>query len=230
MLMKKQLVIFDLDGTILYTVPDIAAATNQALAACGYPTHSETDIASFIGNGINKLFERALPEEVRSQEEVLRIRSLFIPYYLEHCADKTRPFPGIPELLRKICSAGIKTAVASNKYHPATVKLVRYFFPDIPFCAIFGEREGVPRKPDPTVVWDILRQAGIQYPADSGDTDGRKYVLYVGDSGVDMQTAVNAGVEATGVTWGCRTREELSSFNPAHIADSPSQIAGLLGL
>ena len=118
--MQKKLVIFDLDGTLLYTVPDIAAATNQALAACGYPVHtnqalaacgypvhSETEIASYIGNGINKLFERALPEEARSQEEVLRIRSLFLPYYNEHCADATRPFDGIPELLAGICRRGI---------------------------------------------------------------------------------------------------------------------------
>ena len=219
----KKLVIFDLDGTLLYTVPDIAAATNQALAACGYPVHSETDIASFIGNGINKLFERALPENARSQEEVLRIRSLFLPYYGEHCADMTRPFDGIPELLTGICRHGIKVAVASNKYHPATVKLIQHFFPETPFCAVFGEREGVPRKPEPMIVWDILRKAGI-----SVSDDGRESVLYVGDSGVDMQTAANAGLEAVAVTWGCRTREELASYSPAHIVDRPEQIADIL--
>ena len=131
---------------------------------------SETEIASYIGNGINKLFERALPEEARSQEEVLRIRSLFLPYYGEHCADMTRPFEGIPELLSDICRRGIKVAVASNKYHPATVRLMRHFFPEIPFCAVFGEREGVPRKPEPVIVWDILREAGIHCPAADGQT------------------------------------------------------------
>ena len=221
--MQKKLVIFDLDGTLLYTVPDIAAATNQALAACGYPVHSETEIASYIGNGINKLFERALPEEARSQEEVLRIRSLFLPYYNEHCADATRPFDGIPELLAGICRRGIKVAVASNKYHPATVKLMQHFFPEIPFCAVFGEREGVPRKPEPAIVWDILRVTGI-----SVSGDGRESVLYIGDSGVDMQTAANAGIEAVAVTWGCRTREELASCSPAHIVDRPEQIADIL--
>ena len=204
--------IFDLDGTLLYTVPDIAAATNQALAACGYPVHSEEEIASYIGNGINK-------EEARSQEEVLRIRSLFLPYYGEHCADMTRPFEGIPELLSDICRQGIKVAVASNKYHPATVRLMRHFFPEIPFCAVFGEREGVPRKPEPVIVRDILREAGIHCPEE---------VLYIGDSGVDMQTAANAGLEAVAVTWGCRTREELASYSPAHIVDRPSQIADIL--
>lgn len=241
----KKLVIFDLDGTLLYTVPDIAAATNQALAACGYPVHSETDIASFIGNGINKLFERALPENARSQEEVLRIRSLFLPYYGEHCADMTRPFDGIPELLAGICRHGIKVAVASNKYHPATVRLMQHFFPEIPFCAVFGEREGVPRKPEPEIVWDILRVAGISFP-DPGHSpsltaaslrtgpaigtadDGRGSVLYIGDSGVDMQTAANAGLEAVAVTWGCRTKEELAAYYPAHIVDRPEQIADIL--
>lgn len=221
--MQKKLVIFDLDGTLLYTVPDIAAATNQALAACGYPVHSEKEIASYIGNGINKLFERALPEEARNKEEVLRIRSLFLPYYGEHCADMTRPFDGIPELLAAICRRGIKVAVASNKYHPATVKLMQHFFPEIPFCAVFGEREGVPRKPEPAIVWDILRVAGI-----SVSGDGRESVLYIGDSGVDMQTAANAGIEAVAVTWGCRTREELASCSPAHIVDRPEQIAEIL--
>lgn len=220
---EKKLVIFDLDGTLLYTVPDIAAATNQALAACGYPVHSEKEIASYIGNGINKLFERALPEEARNKEEVLRIRSLFLPYYGEHCADMTRPFDGIPELLAAICRHGIKVAVASNKYHPATVKLMQHFFPEIPFCAVFGEREGVPRKPEPAIVWDILRVAGI-----SVSGDGRESVLYIGDSGVDMQTAANAGIEAVAVTWGCRTREELASCSPAYIVDRPEQIAEIL--
>lgn len=225
----KTTIIFDLDGTILYTVPDIAAATNQALAACGYPTHSEEIIASFIGNGINKLFERALPQEYRSQEEVLRIRSLFLPYYNEHCADMTHPFDGIPELLRQLRDAGMRLAVASNKYHPATVKLIRHFFPEIPFRAVFGEREGVPRKPDPTIVWDILRAAEVHCPANGDTLDERAEVLYVGDSGVDMQTAINAGLEAVGVTWGCRTREEVASYSPAHIVDSPSQITGIVG-
>lgn len=217
----KSLVIFDLDGTLLYTVPDIAAATNHALSACGYPIHSEKEIASFIGNGINKLFERALPEGYKTAEEVLRIRKHFISYYDIHCTDMTRPFSGIPELLRRLQDAGIMVAVASNKYQKATSMLISRFFPGIRFTAVFGEREGVPRKPDPTIVYNILKQAEIE--------DSRKAeVLYVGDSGVDMQTCINAGLEAVGVTWGCRTREELASYSPAHIVDSPSEIWDLL--
>ena len=109
---------------------------------------------------------------------------------------------------------------------------MRHFFPEIPFCAVFGEREGVPRKPEPVIVWDILREAGIHCPAVDGPgrnfPDERPSVLYVGDSGVDMQTATNAGIEAVAVTWGCRTREELASYSPAYIVDRPSQIADIL--
>lgn len=216
----KQLVIFDLDGTLLYTVPDIAAATNHALTACGYPTHDEKAIASFIGNGINKLFERALPDGHKDMEEVLRIRRHFVEYYDVHCADMTRPFPGITELLESMQADGVMVAVASNKYQKATSLLIGRFFPAIRFTAVFGEREGVPRKPDPAIVRDILTAAGI---SDSGKGD----VLYIGDSGVDMQTCINAGIEAVGVTWGCRSREELAEFSPAHIVDHPSGILSI---
>ncbi len=220
-MIMKSLVIFDLDGTLLYTVPDIAAATNHALSECGYPLHSEKDIASFIGNGINKLFERALPEGYKTTEEVLKIRKHFVSYYDIHCTDMTRPFSGIPELLRRLQDAGIMVAVASNKYQKATSILIGKFFPEINFAAVFGERDGVPRKPDPAIVSDILEKAGI-------DNSMKGNVLYVGDSGVDMQTCINAGLEAVGVTWGCRTREELASYSPAHIVDSPSEIWDLL--
>lgn len=217
----KSLVIFDLDGTLLHTVPDIAAATNHALSRCGYPVHSEKKIASFIGNGINKLFERALPEGQKTMEEVLRIRRHFIEYYDIHCADMTRPFPGIPELLKELQAMGVSMAVASNKYQKATSMLISRFFPEIRFAAVFGERDGVPRKPDPAIVYDILKEAKIE--------DSRKAeVLYIGDSGVDMQTCINAGLEAVGVTWGCRTREELAEYSPAHIVDYPSAILEFL--
>ena len=220
-MIMKSLVIFDLDGTLLYTVPDIAAATNHALSECGYPLHSEKDIASFIGNGINKLFERALPEGYKTTEEVLKIRKHFVSYYDIHCTDMTRPFSGIPELLRRLQDAGIMVAVASNKYQKATSILIGKFFPEINFAAVFGERDGVPRPPAPAIVSDILEKAGI-------DNSMKGNVLYVGDSGVDMQTCINAGLEAVGVTWGCRTREELASYSPAHIVDSPSEIWDLL--
>lgn len=216
--MKKQLVIFDLDGTLLDTVADLANATNQALELCGYPTHPVDAYYKFVGNGINKLFARALPAEESNEENVLRIRSLFIPYYNEHNADCSRPYSGITELLETLQAEGLQLAVASNKYQEATLKLVHHFFPTIRFAAIYGQREDVPIKPAPDIVYDILRDTGI----------AKEATLYVGDSGVDMQTAMNAGVESVGVTWGFRSEEELRENKAAHVVNSANDIYTIL--
>ena len=216
--MSKQLAIFDLDGTLLDTVADLANATNQALAKCGYPTHPTEAYYRFVGNGINKLFARALPEEARTEENVQRIRTLFIPYYNEHNADDSHPYPGIVELLTQLQSQGIQLAVASNKYQQATAKLVGHFFPNIRFAAVYGQREGVPIKPDPTFVNDILSETGISHA----------HTLYIGDSGVDMQTARNASVESVGVTWGFREEEELRTNGATHIIHNAKDILKLV--
>ena len=154
----KKLVIFDLDGTLLNTIADLAQSTNHALAALGYPTHEEQEYNFMVGNGINKLFERALPEGEKTEENVLRIRKEFVPYYDQHNADKSRPYPGITELLTELQTKGVQLAVASNKYQAATEKLIAHYFPTIRFIAVFGQREGVNVKPDPTVVYDILQR------------------------------------------------------------------------
>ena len=167
-----------------------------------------------VGNGINKLFERALPEGEKSEENVLRVRKEFVPHYDRHNADKSRPYPGIPELLEQLQLQGLQIAVASNKYQAATQKLIAHYFPKIDFVAIFGQREGVNVKPDPTIVEDILSIAKVD----------KKDVLYVGDSGVDMQTAVNSGVTSIGVTWGFRDRKELLANGAQYIADEPYEI------
>lgn len=215
----KQLVIFDLDGTLLDTVADLANATNQALQQCGFPTHPVEAYYQFVGNGINKLFYRALPAEHRTEEEVQRIRSLFLPYYNVHNADCSRPYPGIVELLRTLQEEGVMLAVASNKYHEATLKLVHHFFPDIRFAAIYGQREGVPIKPAPDVVHDILHDTGL----------GAWQALYVGDSGVDMLTARHAEVESVGVTWGFRSEAELCEYGAVHIVHEANEVLGCLG-
>ena len=210
----KKLIIFDLDGTLLNTIADLASATNHALAANGYPQHATEEYRFFVGNGINKLFERALPDGEKTETNVLRIRQSFIPYYDVHCADLTRPYPGIPELLNTLQQKGIQIAVASNKYQRATGKLIPHFFPDIRFTAILGQREGIPRKPDPQIVHEIIKLAGVQ-PED---------VLYVGDSNVDMQTALHAKVDGIGVTWGFRPRTELEEEHPFAIIDKASDL------
>lgn len=214
----KKLVIFDLDGTLLNTIADLAAATNQALQQEGFPTHETDAYRFFVGNGINKLFERALPEQERTEKNILKIRSLFIPYYDVHNADLSRPYAGIPELLAALQQKGIMLGVASNKYQAATQKLIAHYFPNISFVEVLGQREGIPAKPDPSIVNDILAKAGVE----------REEVLYVGDSNVDMQTAHNAGVTAVGVAWGFRPRTELEALHPAHILEKAEDLLPLL--
>ena len=214
----KKLVIFDRDGTLLNTIADLAKSTNYALNKLGYPTHEVEAYNFMVGNGINKLFERALPKGEKTEENVLRVRKEFIPYYDQHNADDSCPYPGISGLLSKLQSAGIQIAVASNKYQAATQKLIARYFSDIRFTAVFGQREGVNVKPDPSIVFDILKLANVE----------KEEVLYVGDSGVDMQTAANAGVTACGVTWGFRPRAELEQFHPAHIVDSADEIMAFI--
>lgn len=214
----KKLIIFDLDGTLLNTIADLAAATNQALQHYGYPTHDTDAYRFFVGNGINRLFERALPEGERTEENILKIRSQFVPYYDIHNADLSRPYPGMTELLATLQQKGVMIAVASNKYQAATRKLVAHYFPDIHFVEILGQREGIPTKPDPGIVYDIIAKAGVQ----------KEEVLYVGDSNVDMQTAHNAGVTAVGVAWGFRPKAELEALHPAHIIEKAEELLPLL--
>lgn len=210
----KKLVIFDLDGTLLNTIADLANSTNYALKVLGYPIHEPDKYNFMVGNGINKLFERALPDGEKTEENVLRVRQEFVPYYDQHNADKSRPYPGVTELLETLQTAGMQLAVASNKYQTATEKLIAHYFPNIKFTAVFGQREGIPVKPDPIIVKEILQIAKVQ----------EEETLYVGDSGVDMQTTINAGVTSCGVTWGFRPRTELESFHPDHIVDNAEEI------
>ena len=152
----KKLVIFDLDGTLLNTIADLAHSTNYALNKLGYPTHDIEKYKLYGWETVStSIFERALPEGEKTEENVLRVRKEFIPYYDVHNADDSRPYPGISELLSYLQSEGIQLAVASNKYQAATEKLIAYYFPKIRFTAVFGQREGVNVKPDPAVVFDI---------------------------------------------------------------------------
>ena len=213
----KKLVIFDLDGTLLDTIADLAAAANHALQKAGFPVYDTETLRTFVGNGISKLLERALPEWARTAENVERLRTDFVPYYDAHNAEQSKPYSGVAELLLRLQERGMMLAVASNKYQAATEKLVAHYFPAIRFVKVMGQREGVPVKPDPTIVFDIMEAAGV----------GKEDVLYVGDSGVDMQTAHNAGVDAVAVSWGFRPRTELEAFRPLAIIDRAEELADL---
>ena len=214
----KKLIIFDLDGTLLNTIADLAMATNHALQQLGYPTHDTDTYRFFVGNGINKLLERSLPEAEKNEANVMRLRSHFLPFYDKHNADLSTPYPGIPELLQTLQLKGMKIAVASNKYQSATVKLILHYFPNIQFVEVLGQREGIAVKPDPSIVFDILRKAEVD----------KEEVLYVGDSNVDMQTALNAGVDAIGVSWGFRPRTELEAFHPLAVIDKTDELLNYL--
>lgn len=214
----KKLVIFDLDGTLLNTIADLAACTNHALAECGFPTHPESAYKLMVGGGIRKLFERALPDEMKTPQNIERLQSVFVPYYDKHGSELSSPYPGITDLLADLQRMGLATAVASNKYDRATRRLAERYFPDAGFSVVSGNREGVPVKPDPAIVRDILTATGY-LPDDT---------LLVGDSGIDMQTAANAGVQAVGVTWGFRPRSELERYSPAHIIDDPAELIAIL--
>lgn len=214
----KRLVIFDLDGTLLNTIADLTVAVNYALDRCGYPSQPMEAIQRMVGDGIMKLIERAMPEEERTAEKLAIMRSHFLPYYESHNAELSKPYEGIAELLTELKKRGVGMAVASNKYQAATRKLIPHYFPGIPFSPILGQREGVPAKPNPQIVEEILAQTGV----------ARDEVLYVGDTNVDMLTAKAAEVDCVAVSWGFRPVAELSEHNPLAIIDNPLQLLDYL--
>lgn len=211
------ILIFDLDGTLLNTIDDLGYACNYALAQTGFPTHPIEAYPAMVGNGISNLIRRALPEAERNDETVARLREFFVPYYNEHNCDQTRPYDGIPQLLSTLRAKGHTLAVASNKYQAATEKIVRHFFPDTFYC-ILGERDGIPRKPDPQIVADIL----------SAVASKASLPLYIGDSLVDRDTALNARVPFVACSWGFVPRERLIEAGVTTLIDRPEELLSLL--
>lgn len=210
------IIIFDLDGTLLNTIDDLGYACNYALEKTGYPTYPISAYPAKVGNGINNLIRRALPEAERTEENIRRVRAYFVPYYNDHNCDYTRPYDGMPEVLKQLKAQGHQLAVASNKYQAATEKIVNHFFPDL-FDVILGEREGVERKPNPQIVLDILSTLNIKHST----------LLYLGDSLVDFETAKNAGVPFVACSWGFVKREQLLEAGIRCIVDQPKEIITL---
>lgn len=209
------LIIFDLDGTLLNTIDDLGHACNHALTQSGFPTHAIEDYPSLVGNGVKNLIRRSLPENERTEENVERVYTAFIPYYDAHNADYTRPYDGVMELLQTLKKRGHTLAVASNKYQAATEKIVNQLFPGI-FEVVLGEREGIARKPDPQIVYDIFQATRT--------TPNALATLYVGDSLVDMETAKNANVPFVACSWGFVSREALMKASATHIIDYPAEL------
>lgn len=212
----KTLVIFDLDGTLLNTISDLGNACNYALKKKGLLEHPLSSYNYMVGNGVRKLMERAAPDA--SEGMIDSLLCDFREYYDIHCTDTTKPYTGIPELLRTLQQKGVNLAVASNKYHSAAEKIVRHFFPDIHFLEIRGEQAGIPKKPDPSIIFALL----------SSHPTPKQEVLMVGDSGVDMETARRACIDSVGVTWGFRPVSELRKACADNIASSPADILEMI--
>lgn len=210
------LIIFDLDGTLLNTIDDLGHACNHALMQSGFPMHAIEEYPALVGNGVKNLIRRALPENERTEENVERVYTAFVPYYDAHNADYTCPYEGIVELLQNLKQAGHTLAVASNKYQAATEKIVNQLFPGI-FDVILGEREGIARKPDPQIVYDIFRMTNHTSNTTSS-------VLYVGDSLVDMETAQNAQLPFIACSWGFVSRQQLLQAGATQIIDYPAEL------
>lgn len=216
-------IIFDLDGTLLNTIDDLGYACNYALEKTGYPTYPIEAYPAKVGNGINNLIRRALPESERTEDNILRVRAHFVPYYDAHNCDYTRPYEGIPELLATLKAQGHQLAVASNKYQAATEKIVNHFFPGI-FDVILGEREGIERKPNPQIVFDILDRLRLKEKRSASPERIKTELLYVGDSLVDRETARNANVPFVACSWGFVSRAQLIEAGVGRIIDKPQDL------
>lgn len=214
----KTLVIFDLDGTLLNTIEDLGHAANYALEKHGFATHTIASYPFLVGNGVRRLITRVLPEDHRNDTTVDLLLKDFLEFYDEHCCDCTKPYTDIPELLTNLRERDVRVAVASNKYHSAVEKIISHYFPEIDFVAVEGQKEGVNIKPDPSVVFSILAKARVP----------KREVLYVGDSGVDMETARRACVDSVGVTWGFRPEKELVEYYANSIIHQPATLLDML--
>ena len=206
--------IFDLDGTLLDTLTDLAASCNFALRTHGMPEHSIDDVRRFVGNGVRKLMERAIPEG-EANPDFEATYATFREHYMHHSLDTTKPYPAIMETLAELKARGCRLAVVSNKMMAATVELCKHFFPDTIEVAIGeNEAEGICKKPAPDTVYAALRKLGVN----------KDDAVYVGDSDVDIQTAANSGLPCISVLWGFRDRDFLIQHGAKTFISAPSEL------
>lgn len=207
-------IIFDLDGTLIDSLEDIADAMNNGLVKMGYAPHSVEAYKKMVGNGAMKLCERALENYTDYNEKTETLCSLFSEYYSEHCTDKSLPYEGIPYLISELKNNHIKLAVASNKPDGFTKSIINQMFPEDSFSIVLGKRQNREAKPAPDIILDILNELELS----------KEDVILAGDSDVDIMTAANAGIKSIGCTWGFRTEEELTAAGADFIVNSPEEI------
>ena len=212
--MRYQTYVFDLDGTLLDTLGDLAASTNYALRTHGMPEHSLDDVRRFVGNGVRVLMERAVPQGAENPQFEAAFQT-FRTHYMQHSLDTTKPYDGILETLEALKAEGCRLAVVSNKMMAATQELCRHFFRDTIEVAI-GEHEaqGIRKKPAPDTVNEAFRQLGV----------GKERAVYVGDSDVDILTARNCGLPCISVLWGFRDRDFLIQHGAETFISAPSEL------
>lgn len=211
----KKLFVFDLDGTLVNSVYDIADALNACLAQLGKAGYPVEDYYRMVGDGMQMLCRRALPEG--TQEEVDRLVAMYSRRYRENCCVRTKPYPGIPELLQKL-HQGAKLAILSNKPHDQTLAVVGTLLPGIEFFCVRGQSDAFPRKPDPAALCDLMDMSGVS----------AEETVYIGDSDVDVYFGKNAGVQTVGVSWGFRGEEELRSAGADHVVRDIRQLEKIL--
>ncbi len=222
---KIKLAVFDLDGTLVNSLEDLACSANEALAQLGFCVHEIPEYRYFVGNGAAKMAERILPEAYRTQENIDKALELFSRAYSKRYKEKTRPYDGIEDTLRRLRAAGVITAVASNKPDEFTQRIVSELLGGLIDIAM-GKKPELEKKPDPGIVSELRRQAAELL----GTAPENDEIIFIGDSSVDIETAHNAGVKSIGCTWGFRTEDELVKSGADHIAHSPDEICDIINL
>jgi phosphoglycolate phosphatase len=216
--MVYKALIFDLDGTLLNTLDDLGNAMNRVLAKEGFPLHPVDAYRYFVGDGVTMLVTRTLPEDKRDTDTIQRCLEVFREDYSQSWNIKTKPYNGIPEMLDAVAARGLKMAILSNKPHDFTKYCVAELLPDWKFEMVLGQRDGIPRKPDPMGALEIADY--FQLPVSE--------ILYLGDTAVDMQTAIAAQMFPVGVLWGFRPREELQQSGARVLLSQPSELLSFL--
>jgi phosphoglycolate phosphatase len=214
--MKIQAIIFDLDGTLLNTIDDIAEATNFSLLKNGFKTHSPASYQEMVGLGLKNLIEQALDD--KNPDDIDRVFYDLIQYYMKNPVKKTFPYEGIVELLENLQNRNLLIAILSNKMHEITIQIVKMIFKQIQFNSVYGSRENVPKKPDPTSAFAISSELGVL----------PENILFVGDSSTDIKTAINAGMIPVGVSWGYRSVESIEKAGARFIIHQPGELLNYL--